>query len=412
MQKATTFLYSAFYKSRALRLFPVYYVGILISLSISYHAVVSLWHVLPGNLKFYFVFQNLFIFGQDLSFLLTPYPFAMSLNLPAWTLAVEMGFYFVAPFIVKEPKRLVFFVLFGCIYLISIMYLNYPTDAIGIFYPGKLLQFNYNFYASSFVFFGGGALAYHLSKGNLNVNYLILLLIVFLLSFTKTEMPFWHLLFVCLAIPPLFSITASNRVDRIIGELSYPVYILHFPILQYIKPLTKTHPQYFGIMTLGSYVAIISCVLGLFLYFFLEKKINRYRHSKVFLKESGFVRKRTVQVLVAGLLAVYFIFPMASVAYIYKNQGPSPLDHAKAASDLTDATWVNGVAREFTGFSVQDSRQNLEYFTPGKVVRFANGITRKIVEAKESGEYLSVFVEGEPLDGKRVGFPHEIEVLE
>lgn len=401
-----------FYKSRVLRLFPVYYVGILISLVVSFDMIANFWASLSGNMKFFFVFQNLFVFGQDLSYLVTATPVGFSINPPAWSLAVELGFYFVAPYIVKEPKRLFLFILFGSVYLMAITRLDFPIDAAGIFASTQLYHFNYYFYPSSFVFFGCGALTYHLSKGNLNVSYLTMLLLVFLLSFTKTEMPFWHLFFVCLAIPPLFKITSNNRVDRIIGELSYPAYILHFPILRLLMPFTKTHPQYFDFLTLGSSVAIIACALGLFLYFFAEKRINSYRHSKIFLRETGTLHKKSTQILATGLVAVYFIFPMASVVYIHASQSSSVRVHALTSYNLTDANWVNGVARDFAGFFVQNSRQHVDYFKPGKELRFANGDLRKINEAKEVGSYLNVFVEGAPLDGELVGFPHEIKVVE
>lgn len=94
----------SFYKSRAFRLFPAYWVGVFIALLVSFDSIVNFYDHLSIGSKFYFIFQNLFIFEQDLSYLLCintksfecAYPVGMTVNPPAWSLAVELGFYLIA----------------------------------------------------------------------------------------------------------------------------------------------------------------------------------------------------------------------------------------------------------------------------------------------------------------------------
>ena len=409
-----------FYKSRAFRLFPVYYIGIFISLLVSFGDIKSVFDHLPTGAQIFFIFQNLFIFGQDLSFLLcikkdTSLACAspMQINIPAWSLAVELGFYLVAPFILKNVKKTYLFVLFGCWYLISLNQIDFPLGPIDFFNPlSGISAFNYFFYPSSFIFFGGGALAYHLRKGNLQDHYFATLFVIILLSFTQTQMPFWHLLFICFAIPLLFNYTATNRIDRDIGELSYPAYILHYPILLFLKPFTQTHSQYFDFISLGSWVAIISCIIGFLLYRYVEKSINNYRQSEQFFdtktaSESNIV----IRTFITSLLFMYFCLPIAAITYIYSYQYSTAHNPATTPFNLTDANWINGVGKTASNFFIANTSINLAHYQVGKFLRFSNGDIRKIVQVEQSGQFLTISVDGLPLNGQQIGFPNKIEII-
>jgi len=307
-----------FYKSRIFRLFPVYYVGLLISLIVSFGVIADFFDRLSIGAKIFFLIQNLFIFGQDLSYLICvktisnecANPIALTINPPAWSLAVELGFYLLAPFVLKSAKKTFMYVLFGCIYLVSINSLTFPLASLGFIRPVESYAFNYYLYASSFVFFGGGALAYHLYKEKVQVHYFAALGTILLLSFTQTIMPFWHLFFICLAIPPLFNYTAKNKLDRVIGELSYPAYILHFPILLFLRPYAAHLTERFSYISLGTIVAIVSCLFGLLLYFFLEKRIDNYRNSESFFHNKAvLLRQSHGKIAARSILIAYLFFP-------------------------------------------------------------------------------------------------------
>ncbi|MFZ2405144.1 MAG: acyltransferase, partial [Methylobacter sp.] len=403
-----------FYKSRAFRIFPIYYVGAFIAIFVSFGAIREIFDQLPIGAKIFFIFQNLFIFGQDLSFLVcvkniasqcVP-PMAMQINMPAWSLAIELGFYLLAPFILKSEKKTFAFVLLGCGYLLSINLINFPVNSIDTFRAVNTNGMNYFFYPSSFAFFGGGALAYHLSKKKSQPHYYAAVFALILFSFTETVMPFWHLLFISMAIPVLFDYTAKNRLDRSIGELSYPAYILHYPILAFIKPFTNSHPQYFSLISLGSWVAIVSCVIGLLLYLYIEKRINKYRESKTFFSNLSTSKNNFVRAAVASLIIVYLASPFAVVSYIYMFQ-----KETITPVNLTDRNWVNGIGKTISGFFCDDTPQNLEQLRIGSTIRFVNGERRQIVRVEQADKLLTVYVNGEPLDGKQVGFPNKIVIV-
>lgn len=84
--------------------------------------------------------------------------------------------------------------------------------------------------------------------------------------------------------------------------------------------------------------------------------------------------------------------------------------------DLTDATWLGGVGRASLGvvFFVENSEIARDvYLSSGKYfnVRFADGEVRKILSAREAGEFINVYLDGPPLDAKNVGRPQSIKLL-
>lgn len=313
-----------FYLSRLLRLLPVYYIGLLLSLLTFWPAISGVWRSLEPGALVYFVLQNVFVFGQDLSYpLCVPkqgggcigLPLAM--NPPSWSLAVELGFYFVAPYLLRSKARTFAFVLYGALYLASLKLLRFPLAATGVFGAAEPPIYTFYFYPASFVFFGGGALAYHLRRGATGADYAGGALLLLLLSSADTVMPFWHLLLASLAVPVLFELTARNRLDRWLGEMSYPVYILHFPILQALLPWFGKQPDPPGALSLGSWVAIASCAAGAVLYRVVEVPVNRRREA-LSAASVGLPAWSLPAWLGRSALLLYLAVPAASVAYLLR----------------------------------------------------------------------------------------------
>lgn len=307
-----------FYKSRALRLYPTYFIGVILSLLVSGGLYLEMFSSLTPLSKIFFIVQNLFIFGHDTAYLAC-YPMQngacinpihMTINPPAWSLSVELIFYIIAPFVVKSPRRTIAFLSIGILYLLTLNKLSYPIPAL--FQVATPPQFFYYWYPSSFSFFAIGALSYQFSKGIASGYYLPILIAVVASSYTVTIMPLWQAAVIGLAIPTLFNLTKKNKVDRIIGELSFPAYILHWPVLVFVKEHQDSLQWLLKHVSLGSVVATISCAIGLLIYMTIEKRIDRFRHEELVVSKNGTVEFAAKFIIIPFLL----IAPFASILFI------------------------------------------------------------------------------------------------
>lgn len=84
---------------------------------------------------------------------------------------------------------------------------------------------------------------------------------------------------------------------------------------------------------------------------------------------------------------------------------------SRMAHPLTDEDWESGVARQRAGFLARSSKEAASLYGVGRKVRFANGERRRITKVETRDGFLDVFLEGSPLDGTEVGYPHPITVL-
>jgi hypothetical protein len=83
-----------------------------------------------------------------------------------------------------------------------------------------------------------------------------------------------------------------------------------------------------------------------------------------------------------------------------------------SSADLSDANWSHGVAKGWAGFVVINLPENKLRLTPGRKIRFADGEVRVIANQNESGIYLNIALDGQPMDGTRSGYPNKFEVME
>jgi peptidoglycan/LPS O-acetylase OafA/YrhL len=273
-----------FWGNRFLRIYPLYWVVAGISAVIWVGSY--LMHHGSGPLQVFklldltgvllITLSNICIFGQDLvmftgtdghghvfltpDFTLSYPPLWSFLIVPqAWSLSVELMFYLVAPFLVRRSVISVLVVI-----VLSLALRAYLFFACNL----KWDPWNYRFFPTEIAFFLAGAIAYRgyvwLEGATIRRLYLrvwagcffvLFFAYQFLPSFTLAGLSLnqWiYYVIVGLSIPVLFLLTKNWRLDRYIGELSYPVYIVHIILIALVAQLWR----YFGIQR-GEHTAVV-----------------------------------------------------------------------------------------------------------------------------------------------------------
>lgn len=248
-----------FYVSRYLRLWPPY---ILIALLTWWLAKPWLVSILPPDTgimaKAAIIVANLTLFAQDwilflkfdggglgftehFGLLKPPQPYSFIIVPQAWSLGIELTFYLIAPFVCRKWWSVMLLFLFG---LGTRLVLGW----LGLFYGPWLMRFA----PAEMMLFAAGGLSYFVGRlvyghypraihvaGLAGIAGFVALTaaadwITPRLSVccgainTTLVLIYWPvLLFTALSAAPMFYATRRNRLDQLLGELSYPIYLCH-----------------------------------------------------------------------------------------------------------------------------------------------------------------------------------------
>ena len=295
---------SHFYVNRFLRIFPMYYIIVIFALFLELYkyynygqsyTIYTIHHV-PLFLAIAIVISNITIFFQDWLMFVgvqdgvaqftrdftasSPQVWNGLLAPQAWSLGIELCFYLIAPFIIR--KRM--YVIFVFILSLFIRYYLYESG-IGIKDP-----WTYRFFPSELGLFMFGAMAHmflYRAYKSASVSLILpasftLLSVLYILFYTEIpkkniiSLDIYIFVYFFIALPFLFIINQQFKIDRYIGNLSYPIYICHIFVIKLLDQ--------FGIDSKGGTMEILiilvaTVAFSMGLHAFIESHIEVVRNS-------------------------------------------------------------------------------------------------------------------------------------
>ncbi len=295
-----------FYRNRLLRLLPAYYIAILIGIGVALTVGAS-----PNNFYsgFFQGFQELgsmakaaivscqaLIFGQDallfsvikdgqlaytpnyLAYGATlasqPHPaYIHTLDPPAWSLSIELLFYCFVPFLVRLRTRTLL------VAMLATLALRLACSKI---IPIEADPWSYRFFPFEISTFLAGMLGYRIYRQRGWKQYVpksmapffpwLLAILILLLQKAPHALTWLPYFFIAL-LPAMFEASKNIVWDRKIGDFSYSVYIIHWPVIQLFTYLGFPHANYASI--------VVVLLLSVLLFNFVELPIDRLRQRLV-----------------------------------------------------------------------------------------------------------------------------------
>ena len=276
----------SFYINRFLRLYPVYFVVALMTLATLMFGFwmgkdvdfFNIYREAPIAANSLLIFANIVLFCQDwLMFvgveshqLVFSTDFSKSeivlfpaLLVPqAWTLGVELSFYLIAPFILREKRTMLMLLALSLCVRVYLLY-------IGL---GEHDPWTYRFFPTELAFFLLGALSHQyisplyrkfLAFGQMqkyaSISTYALIFFTLLYSFIPVidivKTIGFFILFLIL-MPLCFVFQSNKEWDKKIGNLSYPIYIGHLLVIYIINFIFGEITPDHKILILGKLVPI------------------------------------------------------------------------------------------------------------------------------------------------------------
>jgi peptidoglycan/LPS O-acetylase OafA/YrhL len=300
----------AFYESRAARIFPLYYLFTIMFLI--FLGDPSGGSITSAFANFTLVGLSVVNAGRLLGFLLTGQPlgYPEPIDLAAWSLAHEACFYLIAPWILNKSTwfvgGLAIVLVLSSIALAEVHASN-PSWASMMhldeshycqFYPFELSLFlfgalAYRLYSvlnskwplprrAAFEPWKPSSIAFHAVSGVISIAYLWYFWsgacwsVPNHIGHWKFPLNYWLILInLIIGLPFIFHFTCNIRWDRAVGELSYPIYLVHVLVMKLVVQHIAPKPE-----ELYLPVLVISVLLSLLAWRLVDVPVAAWRHRR------------------------------------------------------------------------------------------------------------------------------------
>jgi peptidoglycan/LPS O-acetylase OafA/YrhL len=287
-----------FYTNRLFRLFPTYLLVLVLSFAVLFSLDVGVFTHRDRFEKVFshgvvmagaYAWTNMAVLGQEVLFLLgvdtANYSFYWAMDGGAsakawsyilvpqgWSLSMELCFYLLAPFILCLR-----FHWAGCIFLLSLalrLFLVSKGPEYDLLlrrcFPAELCLFLLGSFGYVLFLQIRGRPVKHLGL----ISWVVLLAVLLSFDYMTEEYAFTLLaLTTAVCIPFIFNATKDNRLDRFLGEISYPFYVVHFLIVAFFDEYLEEYPLFPLMATVF--------VASLILYYGVDEPLNRWRQRRL-----------------------------------------------------------------------------------------------------------------------------------
>jgi peptidoglycan/LPS O-acetylase OafA/YrhL len=230
-----------FYQARALRLYPAYWLVLAATVAamVAQHDPgLDHWRALVDDRDWptlaWAAFTNLFMVGLDWNFFAGPALTRFNLIPQAWTLGLELTFYAVAPLLVRCRTVTLVVIIAASLGARAAAYsLGYddPDTWRARFFPFEIVWF-----LAGMVAYRAYGRAKTLPPHAVERTGLIALVTCIAAIFALSSTRYGIQVVVLALVPFVFAATKDSKIDSVIGEFSYPIYLCHYFILQFIIP--------------------------------------------------------------------------------------------------------------------------------------------------------------------------------
>lgn len=279
-----------FYQNRLQKIYftywPILVLAIIFTLLTKNYFSQYFWQ-LPFITQFILLFSNIFIIGQDVLMftginisaghlfftpnfrLYVPEIYNFLFVNQTWSIALELYFYSLAPFLNKlKTKYLLLIILSSLAFRIFLISVSLYQD-----------PWSYRLFPNEIALFITGMLLYRyrhlLSRFKLSVFLLVAFTLVYPFIPLNNSKILAYILLSAFTLPSLFNLSQNSHLDRYIGELSFPLYLVHQLVIEFLK-LFITPDFFFSFKVL-----LVSLVTSVLLYRFLIKPLDSLRQQRL-----------------------------------------------------------------------------------------------------------------------------------